>query len=210
VRIATWNLDVHARPAKVELLLSLDADVLLLTEVPSGLVLPGYHLTPPGPTMLRGQGWAAVASRRPLQSMPSPHVASTVASVDGVTYVSSVLPWKGAPQRPWDGATTGERMAAAVDVIEPFLRAQEQLVWGGDWNQTMTGALDGSTRAGRDRLDQALDRLGLALPTGKLPRGAFPMATIDHIALPDTGATAVHVPVDRRLSDHDAYVVTTA
>lgn len=210
MRTATWNLDVHAGPGKVEQLLALDADVLLLTEVPAGFALPGYHLTPPGPEMVRGQGWAAVASRRPLHPVPTPHVASTAAHVDGVGYVSTVLPWTGAPQEPWSGATTSERMTAAVDRLEPFLLQQDRLVWGGDWNQTMTGGLDGSTRAGRDRLDQALDRLGLALPTRELPRGALPMMTIDHIALADPTAQAVHVSVDRRLSDHDAYVVVTS
>lgn len=45
MRVATWNLEGDDRPGAVDLLLGLRADVLLLTEVPAGLELPGYELT---------------------------------------------------------------------------------------------------------------------------------------------------------------------
>ena len=148
-----------------------------------------------------------VNEQRVLSEVPTPHPVSAAAVVLGTTYVASVLPWKGAPQGPWTGSSLSARMEAAVDELEPFLAGQERQVWGGDWNQTMHGPFDGSSKAGRARLQLALERLELSLPTQELPRGALPMFTIDHIAVPGTTSKARHVAVDRRLSDHDAYVV---
>ena len=45
VRVGTWNIEGNPSPGAVELLLGLRAQVLLLTEVPPGFKLPGYHTT---------------------------------------------------------------------------------------------------------------------------------------------------------------------
>ena len=165
VRIATWNLDCKLRPGALDLLLGVDADVLLLTEVPVDLDLPGYAVTSPAATMARGQLYSVVAARHalgPLLAVPAPHPASTAAVVDGTTYVCTVLPWSRAEADDcWRGKTYSERAGFAVDDLEPFLMAQTKLVWGGDWNHTFEGTLSGQTRAGRERLELALERLGL-------------------------------------------------
>ncbi len=214
MRVATWNLDRELRPGAVELLLDVGADVLLLTEPPSNLELEGYSLTPPGASMPRGQLYAAVASRLdtlgPLEPLPAPHPATTAAVVQGTTFVSTVLPWSSAESDDWRGSTFTERTVHALDDLEPFLRAQPRLVWGGDWNHALEGGLHWQTRAGRDRLELLLGQLALEAPTRHQPRGVYEMQSIDHIAVPGRVVGVEHhsaEAVDGRLSDHDLYVV---
>lgn len=212
VRIATWNLAGKGSPRHIDFLAGLEADVLLLTEVPPDLVLPGFALTPPSTAMRPGQLYATVASRAPIDQACFPHPASVAARIRGTTYVSSVLPWASAGQDPWRGEGMGQRTVHALDDLAPFLRQQSRLVWGGDWNHTLSGTLQGCSRAGRVKLEALLRELGLQVPTQDLPRGLYAMASIDHIALADPAATAAPVSAEcdgMRLSDHDAYVVTT-
>ena len=210
MRIGTWNLNRKLRPGGEGLLLGLDADVLLLTEAPPDLALPGYHLTPVGPLMALGQQWSTIASREPVESLASPHPSTTVAAVAGVVYACSVLPWGGAAGDPWRGNGYTERMLHALDDLAPFLCQQDRLVWGGDWNHALEGPLDGSTLRGRERIDLLLADLGLHAPTRHDPRGVYAINSIDHVAVTDEQAISTHIvaAVDsRRLSDHDAYVV---
>jgi hypothetical protein len=173
VRIATWNLNVKMRPGALDLFDKLDADVLLLTEAPADLDLDGYVRTPPGPQMLRGQGWATILSRRPIQQVKRPHGASVAAVIDGITYVSSLLPWGSSPPGPpFRGVGQAAQTVAALKDLKAWLGAQERLVWGGDWNHSLERPwrYSGST-AGRERLDALLGELGLHAPTRHLPRG---------------------------------------
>lgn len=212
MRIATWNLDRTLREGAEALLLGLDADVLLLTEAPPDLTLPGYHLTPVGPLMALGQQWSSIASREPLEVQPSPHPTTTVALVGELTAVCSVLPWGSAQGDPWRGDGYVDRMLNALEDLEPFPRDQRDLVRGGDWNHALEGPLHGSTREGRDRIDELLTTLDLHAPTRHDPRGVYAINSIDHVAVSDASATSTHVPAlfdDRRLSDHDMYVVRT-
>ncbi len=83
------------------------------------------------------------------------------------------------------------------------------VIWGGDWNQPLTGSLAGFTRAARVSILTALDCLTLQVPTVSQPSRHQPQCSIDHVAVPQswTIRAADHVAVDRRLSDHDAYWV---
>lgn len=209
LRVATWNLNVKARPGAPDVLLSLDADVLLLTEAPPDLDLPEYDRTPVGPLMVRGQEWATVLSRRPIERVDRPHVGTVAAVIDGATYVCSVLPWGNAPEGDaYRGQGQSAQTVAALNDLEPYLHNQERLVWGGDWNHSLERPWNGSSTAGREGIDRLLNDLTLHAPTRDEERGAYPIKSIDHIAVPDPDATSQHVPVERRLSDHDAYVVT--
>lgn len=212
MRIGTWNLNRRLRVRAESLLLRLNADVLLLTEAPADLVLPEYKLTPVGPLMALGQQWSTIASREPLRAIPTPHPATTAATIGDTTFVCSVLPWGSAKGAPWRGEGYGDRMLNALDDLEPFLRDQQKLVWGGDWNHTLEGPLTGSTRQGRERLGELLATLDLHAPTRHDPRGVYAMNSIDHVAVSDASATSEHVPAQissRRLSDHDLYIVQT-
>jgi len=81
--------------------------VWLLTELRDDVVIPGYvgHVT--SGTMARGQRWAGVFSRSRLTSIPDPHAASACAVVDGVTFCSSILPWRSCGPALWGEGTHG-------------------------------------------------------------------------------------------------------
>ncbi|SDC03559.1 hypothetical protein GA0111570_11523 [Raineyella antarctica] len=106
LRIGTWNLDSRCQPAHVDFLLNLDCDVLLLTEVSPRLEVPGYDKVLTAEVMVRGQHWAGVFSRLPLEPLPEPHPASAAARIDGQVFCSSVLPWRGCgSDEPWGSGT---------------------------------------------------------------------------------------------------------
>ena len=53
-------------------------------------------------------------------------------------------------------------------------------VWGGDWNQPLTGNLAGFSRVVQDQLLAAVEALGLQVPTADLPGRAGTQSSIDH------------------------------
>jgi hypothetical protein len=213
MRIGTWNMAGRWQSGWLELLLDADCDVWLLTEVNERIELPGYdrHL---GEARMRARcHWAGVYSRIPLTPLPDPHVASAAAEVDGVTYCSTVLPWRGSGGEPtWPGAgPRGEqhsgRMRFALDHLLDQLPSTN-LVWGGDWNQALEGAEWAGSLEGRRHLQAAIDTLGLQVPTAHLPHRLDGHQSIDHI-----GVSRDHTVIDveqrtaEGLSDHDCYVV---
>lgn len=213
MRIGTWNLDGRWVPRHRDLLLKQDCDVWLLTEVAADFQLDEYHVYLTAEVMDRGQHWADLLSRRPLTPLPDPHPASVAARGGGVTYCSTVLPWRSCGgQPPWVGQRHADRTARALCTLLEGLPRSE-LVWGGDWNLALQGPEYAGSLCGRDHLLVALAALGLRAPTAPLPhpRGGF---TIDHVAVPRqwkvVGAWRVVAEcAGCRLSDHHAYVVQT-
>lgn len=213
MRIGTWNLEGHGGATQTAFLLAQRCDVLLLTEVKDGWSLPGYNMTPGRADMAPGKRWAAVASLEPLDPRPTPHPASAAAVVGGTTYVSSILPWAGSGGNdPWHGQDHPARMAATLHALDPFLREQEHLVWGGDWNHSLSGREWAGSSGGRADLVTLLAALGLCVPTSGLSHRLAGLLSIDHVALGDGAHEARRVVASedgRRLSDHDLYVVVT-
>lgn len=165
--------------------------------------------------MSRGQQYAAVASRLdtlgPLKPVATPQAATVAAVIDGTTYVSTVLPWTSASGKDWPGSNFTERTVRCLGDLRPFLVAQPELVWGGDWNHTLQGSLQGQTRAGRDVLQDMLGELGLVVPTCSQTHGTVSTFSIDHIAVHGPVLNVEHHRASlaaKRLSDHDLYVVT--
>ncbi len=133
VRIGTWNLAGRWDSRHYDFLARLDCDVWLLTEVSERLELPGYdrHLTTG--LMAARRRWAGIVSRLGLEPLADPHPASAMASAAGLTFCSSILPWKAAPSRdPWVGGGHAEKMGSAVTSLLPQL-PRTDLIWGGDW-----------------------------------------------------------------------------
>lgn len=211
VRIGTWNLAGRWDTRHLELLLALDCDVLLLTEVSTRAGLPGYHLHPTAGLMAPGRHWATVAARTDLVPLPDPHGASAMAEIDGVRVSASILPWRSCGSRePWVGTSSAEKTAQAVAAVE----AARPEIWGGDWNHGLVGAEHAGSIGGRQQILAAVGRLGLAVPTGQLPHRRQGLYSIDHVAVPGgwevVASQRVSGVVDGvALSDHDAYVVAT-
>lgn len=132
-----------------------------------------------------------------------------MAHVDGLRFSSSVLPWRSCGTgEPWVGEEHAEKTAAAVAAVE--VAAPD--VWGGDWNHALSGREWSGSVAGRRSVLEAVERLGLQVPTTEMPHQIEGLLSIDHVAVPEQwhAATAWRLPVyvgGVRLADHDAYVV---
>ena len=207
MRIGTWNLEGKHSPAHLALLEAQRCDVWLLTEVSEQLDAAGWHTATTAPDMTPGRSWAAVWSRRPVQSSSLPHPASCAAVVDGTTFISTVLPWRSCGSAaPWRGESHAERTRnALLDLRDGSL--DRPVVWGGDWNHSLSGREYAGSDDGRVAVQEAIRHWGLQVPTEHLLHQLPDVLSIDHVAVP-TGWTAVgqRVPVGE-LSDHDAYVV---
>lgn len=212
MRIGTWNLAGRWTPAHHEFLVQMDCEVLLLTEVSERLELPGYagHVTVD--LMAARRRWAGVFSRSDLVPLPDPHPASAMARVDGVTFCSTILPWKGVERRPpWIDGNHAAKTQHAVDALLAAL-PKDDLVWGGDWNHALQGREWAGSNGGREFIAKALVELDLQVPTAGLGHPIDGLLSIDHIAVAQSASVTQveHVPATRegaRLSDHDAYVV---
>jgi hypothetical protein len=209
MRIGTWNLAGRWSDARAEFLASMRCDVLLLTEVHHETRVPGMQGRTSYGLMAPDRFWAGVFTAGPHIGYPDPHGAAAMAVVDGVTCVSSVLPWRSCGSGfPWVGERHADKTAHAV---APIARLREPVVWGGDWNHALEGTDHVGSKEGRERIFEVLDALGLQVPTAELGahRGE---RSIDHVAVPKdwvvVGAERIAADGDgRRLSDHDAYVV---
>ncbi|MCM0619440.1 endonuclease/exonuclease/phosphatase family protein [Nocardioides bruguierae] len=208
MRIGTWNLAGRWSEAHRAFVVSLDCDVLLLTEVSERVRLPGLFAHTTAATMARRRRWAGVYSRDRLSPLADPHGATALAQVDGLRVASTVLPWRASGGRaPWIGVSTHERTVEAVDAIVDAAPA----VWGGDLNHAFLGREYSGSLAGRRHLLSAIEGLGLQVPTAQAPHQIEGLFSIDHVAVPASWTTTVeHHSTLRevgRLSDHDAYVV---
>ena len=209
MRIGTWNLAGRWSDARAEFLTSLDCDVLLLTELHHETRVPGMRGRTTYALMGPDRFWAGVFSTGAQIGYPDPHAAAALAVVDGITCCSSVLPWRACGNaRPWVGERHADKTAQAV---APIGRLRPPVIWGGDWNHALEGSDHVGSREGRDHIFEVLDTLGLQVPTADLDayRGE---RSIDHIAFPKewvliTAEQIAAVDGDKRLSDHDAYVV---
>lgn len=215
MRIGTWNLNVRWTEEHRDLLLQERCDIWLLTELPSKAVdstewISEYHCHSSAGVMDRKQHWAAVLSLVTARPLADPHPASATVLVDGVTFCSSILPWRNCGNElPWIGDSHSDRVKNAVEFLTNGL-PKSDLVWGGDWNQTLVGGQSVGSKAGREYLTTALKVLGLKVPTAELlhqlGNGCH---SIDHIAIPSAWSIIGNPRriEAKRLSDHDAYVI---
>lgn len=207
LRIGTWNLQGRWDGRHLDLIDSLDCDILLLTEVSERVAIPGRPLHTTVGSMARHRWWAAIASRSPLEPLDEPHGATAAARIDGLVVCSGILPWRNCGTRaPWEGASTADKTIRAVDAVA----TAQPSIWGGDWNHALSGREWGGSIAGRHHLLACLRNLELQVPTADQPHQIDGLLSIDHIAVPNswvvTTASRHRAFVDGvRLSDHDAY-----
>jgi hypothetical protein len=217
MRIGTWNLQNNVRiDDKKKILLAQNCDVWLLTEVckelleDSGQRLAHFNAHWSSGDIRTGNKYAAVLSVQELEPVEEDiHFASAAAVINGITYCSSVLPWRKAQQcdKNWTGDNNAEMTGNALASLLTNL-PKENLVWGGDWNHSFVGSESSGSDDGRKHLLNALKELGLHVPTASLANKANTGFSIDHIALPRHWIvnSVERLAVDT-LSDHDAYVV---
>lgn len=72
MRIGTWNLAGRWDARHLDLLETMDCDVLLLTDVSERLELPGYDVDLGRQLMAPKRRWAAIASRLSMSPQPEP------------------------------------------------------------------------------------------------------------------------------------------
>lgn len=213
MQIGTWNLAGRWTANHLDFVKRLDCDVLLLTEVNEQTEIPGYHRHLSESPMARGRRWAGIFSRCFLDPRVDPHPASAMAVTAGLTFCSSVLPWRSCGDRlPWIGGRHEDKTKHAVGSLVDRLPSSD-LIWGGDWNHALEGKEYAGSLGGRRHLLAAVEHLDLQVPTSALPHRIDGLASIDHIAVGthQSVLSAERVPADDgplRLSDHDAYVVS--
>ena len=118
------------------------------------------------------QHWAAVLSVSPLEPKVDPHEASASAVVNGITFCSTIHPWRGvkSDSPPWQGSNHAEMTKHAIDILLNKL-PQSDLVWGGDWNHSLIGKEHAGSMGGRHHVLEAIQQLGLNVPTAVASRG---------------------------------------
>ena len=215
IRVGTWNLAGRWSAGHQRFLEDAACDVWLLTEVPAAFSLGVGDVVRSQVTGTRGRSWAAVWSAEPLVDLTSPHEAAALARRGGTVFCSCVLPWRGARATwPDDGANIAEMTRVALERMAPDLRAaRDALVWGGDWNHAMKGREYAGSAAGRTAITGLLEELEFTVATSDAPHRIDGLLSIDHIAVPTAWPTGrcerlVATAEERRLSDHDAYVVS--
>lgn len=212
MKIGTWNLDAKLSAKHLDFIREADCDVWLLTEVHPRFTIQGHYIEFTEARMMRDQCFAALLSRSPIKRTASPHPAAIAATIEGITYCSSVFPWASCgvdPNSPWKKKTKlEEKFRATVEAIVNF-KSQGNFVWGGDWNQNLSGKWQNiGSSACRRHLEHALRELKLDIHTAALPGKRQNTYSIDHIALPETWRMRRAYRVQTYdLSDHDMYIV---
>jgi endonuclease/exonuclease/phosphatase family metal-dependent hydrolase len=225
LRLGTWNLNRDKpqwrQPFQADHI-SDEADVWLLTEVPAAwqhftarLSLSGSR---PHET---DQYWSAIISKWPLESIKAKHPSLAMARIKhpkgAFLAASSVFPWRGAAKH-WpskDGDSFADRCARTLRTHRAEIcsaRGVLPVVWGGDFNQALSGRDYVGRDAGRDSLSKAFAHLGLRAVTVDAEGQDLPQRPMDHIAIPEewnSWTPKVRRPQtdNRLLSDHPSYVV---
>lgn len=212
VRVGTWNLAGRWSPEHRDLMTQQECDVWLLTEVHPALDLEGYEGHRTVESIVGARSWAGIWSKYAILRLPDPHPATCLAVVDGTTFCSSILPWRSArSEHPWAGGNHAAKTQSTLSELVPRLAEHRPLVWGGDWNHSLEGSELAGSMAGRRQVQEALASLGLRAETAGLPHRLPGVRSIDHIAIDrrlQGKAWAVSaVSRERRLSDHDAFVL---
>lgn len=216
MRIGTWNVANRLLTNQhQELIESQACDVWLLTEIhpkwtaDNGQSILNFHSHLSRGVMGRKQYWAAVLSLTPLVPLNDPHPASAAVQINGITYSSTILPWRGVKpnQWPWQGTSHSEMTGNALEELLRNL-PKKDVVWGGDWNHSLQGKEHAGSIGGRRHIQETLRQLALQAPTANLLHRGDYCNSIDHIAIPKSWEIKSAIRIDAQgLSDHDAFVI---
>ena len=210
LRVGTWNLDrdrpLWRQPHQADHVRS-QADLWLLTEVPAnwqfGTANTSFSQSRPNED---DQYWSGIISRWHVEPIATKHPSLALARIDhpGEPFLAaaSVFPWRGAAEF-WptgDGDTFADRCVNTLDAHAAEIceaRCGLPVVWGGDFNQALSGRDYVGSDAGRAALLKAFEHLRLRAVTVKSHGQVPPHQSIDHIAIPQGGVQRM-----LRFSDH--------
>lgn len=231
IRVGTWNLDGYRQlqraPRQIALLASLNADVLVLTEVNDTAHVPGMIAilsadgSPPYEPRNRAVGVYTRHAQRQVLEVTDPRLSTCVAidlpvGAGRLIIYGTVIPWH------QDGvsakvAKVWERHRQAVrDVVADCARLAStypsaHLVLAGDLNMNLDGTRWYGDEAAREDFVKGMIAAGLHCRTDediRVTRGAD-RAIVDHIwstsGLAPVGAMRIWCAhkEDERLSDHN-------
>jgi endonuclease/exonuclease/phosphatase family metal-dependent hydrolase len=237
MRVATWNLErgFHGRECVIDqqhVLAEHDADILVLTEVPTSMSTSAEGITC-SPALREGgksgmDAWVSITAKgcRPIGlDLPFERMAAaaeTVVDGEPCLVYGSVLPWLNAIHQAPYLRRQGE---SPLDLFKRVLREQvndmaemcrrmlhHTLIWAGDFNQTLSGPNYGGSNEGRKLLAEALAELNLVAWNHESAHAKPPMHAIDLICGP-SGRRLRRIEhfepeLDGKiLSDHAGYVV---
>jgi endonuclease/exonuclease/phosphatase family metal-dependent hydrolase len=215
-----------------QLLDHLEADIQVLTEVPTEMSFPSLErvVSPvQRVTTLGPEAWVCIAASQMLtQVSPQPPfermavAARMYAESESFTIYGSVLPWMTAPSQAPYLLQSGESSFALfsrvlAEQVADIRRLRlghpdDTLIWAGDFNQPLVGPNRGFDNQRRTLLTNALEDLGLTARNAREEHAKVGYCAIDFICGPvERKPLRVEsfspVRDARKLSDHAGYLV---
>lgn len=245
MRLATWNLKECPTPQGArgqrirEMLADFNADITLFTEVHADWTMDDQAV-PVSPLRVgyrRQHRLAGVHSSLPLDRLEGQdhhpaeealclvRVKTPESPTHSVLVACSVMPWRGAAKW-WSGLreiSKGEGLAPQfstvlqhhVGRIDAERLPNEPVVWGGDFNQELSGPIKAGTVEGRAELSDTFKLLELEPLTMNSRHLVCELSSIDHLAVSSDWMTWGEPEVHGRSgtdfpSDHALYEVEGA
>jgi endonuclease/exonuclease/phosphatase family metal-dependent hydrolase len=232
MRIATWNLErggrtARARTAQEQILATIGADVIVLTEPPASYAnRAGVVTSPLQRVASRGhEPWVAiVGSGVSAVDVDVPYdrlavAARCVVADRSFIIYGTVLPWLAVTSHAPELVRAGESSFDAfkrvlgeqvIDVEGLQRRYPEPVIWAGDFNQTVAGPNLGGSAERRALLNDALAELGCVAWNATAAHASAGMYAIDLICGPRDHEPVRQGRIDPALdgvaaSDHAGY-----
>ena len=240
--IGTWNLEVkpsrhssHGIAVAQEIQLHA-VDVWFFTEIHADWEVDGHSIffSPAGEVATNTRRSAAISSSWQMEPILGPNTLveewicmarlNNPNNNETILAVSTVLPWRGITPY-WRQALTKQTTFAdafrhvlqyIVQRINTERRPGENVIWGGDFNQALSGRDYVGTNQGRRDFQKALQNLELWAPTADMPALIPAHPAIDHIAIPSAWSIKDEPLIlrptrnQKNLSDHALYVIDAA
>ena len=242
LRVATWNLD---RPGfrkknrlepQLEVLASINADILILTETHESARPSGYehHLaSEPDPRYHKsGESCASIWSRYPLTAIPTAadnRYFTVCAEIQGPTGIGPMIVYGTIITYHGDGVYEGvpawsrHRTAVTTQVAEWYALSQRypdhMRIIAGDFNENLDGKRWYGVKDAKAAITTGLTEASMTCPTAATDLslingpGRLSRSTVNHICVSEFNATVVGVRAwegtqsDTVLSDHNGILV---
>ena len=242
LRVATWNLDRPGVKTKyrlqpqLEMLASIKADILVLTETHESAKPGGYDHHVSAEPDLRyhksGESYVTIWSRYPLTPIPAAaedHCFTVCAEIQAPPDIGPIIVYGTILTYHADGVSEGDRAwsrhraAVTCQVAEweaMSLKYPNHLrIIAGDFNENLDGKRWYGVKDAKEAITKGLDRAGMNCPTAAPSlllinnHGILSRSTVDHICVSDSNAKVAGVrawegtQAGMALSDHNGILV---